>query len=385
MSSWLRKSTLLAAAALAAATLAACAPTDDHKGSAPAVAAAGGPPIMRRLTQEQYEQIIADVFGSTITLGGRFEPDVRDAGLLAVGSGQVSVTAAGLEQYDVMARNVAAQVVDEKRRATLLPCQPTAANGPDDACARMTLSKIGRLLYRRPLTQPELDGRVAKAAAGAQTLASFYAGLQTSIAGMLVSPQFLFRHEIAEPDPAHAGGQRLNAYAKAARLSFFLWNAGPDSELLDAAESGDLHTPKGLAKQVDRMLASPRLKEGTRAFFTDMLEFDKFANLAKDAAIYPKFNFKASQEAQEQTLRTIIDHLIVQEGDYRDLFTSRKTFLTRMLAAIYRVPVDQRSGWVPYEFPENSGHAGILTHVSFVSLHSHPGRTSPTLREVLLC
>ncbi|MBY0511443.1 MAG: DUF1592 domain-containing protein [Rhodospirillaceae bacterium] len=381
----------------AAVALAACSPAGGGKENASASATtamtasqAGGPAIMRRLTQEQYEQIIADVFGSTITLGGRFEPDVRENGLLAVGSGQVSVTAAGLEQYDVMARNVAAQVTDEKRRATLLPCAPKDAKAADDACARETLSKVGRLLYRRPLTQAEIDGRVAKAAEGAVKLKSYYAGLEASLAGMLVSPQFLFREELVEADPSRKGMTRLNGYTKAARLSFFLWNAGPDDELLRAAETGEIHTAKGLTKQVDRMLASPRLKEGTRAFFTDMLEFDRFGTLAKDAAIYPKFNFKAAQEAQEQTLRTIVDHTVTQNADYRDLFTTRKTYLTRLLGAIYRVPVDQPTGWVPYEFPENGGQAGILTQVSFVALHSHPGRTSPTLRgkalrEVLLC
>lgn len=381
--------------AAAAVALAACSPAGGNKESASTTTAmpasqAGGPAIMRRLTQEQYEQIIADVFGSTITLGGRFEPDVREGGLLAVGSGQVSVTAAGLEQYDVMARNVAVQVTDEKRRATLLPCAPKDAKVADDACARETLSKVGRLLYRRPLTQAEIDGRVAKAAEGAVKLKSYYAGLEASLAGMLVSPQFLFREEVVEADPSRKGMTRLNGYTKAARLSFFLWNAGPDDELLRAAQTGEIHTAKGLTKQVDRMLASPRLKEGTRAFFTDMLEFDRFGTLAKDAAIYPKFNFKAAQEAQEQTLRTIIDHTVTQNADYRDLFTTRKTYLTRLLGAIYRVPVDQPTGWVPYEFPENGGQAGILTQVSFVALHSHPGRTSPTLRgkalrEVLLC
>jgi hypothetical protein len=37
-----------------------------------------------------------------------------------------------------------------------------------------------------------------------------------------MSPEFLFRVERAEPDPANAGAYRLNAYAKAMRLSFSL-------------------------------------------------------------------------------------------------------------------------------------------------------------------
>ena len=45
---------------------------------------------------------------------------------------------------------------------------------------------------------------------------------------------------------------------------------------------------------------------------------------------------------------------------------------------------------MPYEFSEGDPHAGLITQVSFAALHSHPGRSSPTLRgrairEALLC
>ena len=73
--------------------------------------------------------MIADVFGPTIKIEGRFEPDVRDNGLFAVGAGHVGVTSAGMEQYDAMARGIAAQVVSEEHRGTLIPCKPQSADG----------------------------------------------------------------------------------------------------------------------------------------------------------------------------------------------------------------------------------------------------------------
>ncbi len=47
--------------------------------------AAGGPIAMRRLTEAQYRQTIADVFGSDIKVVGRFEPDSRREGRLRQG------------------------------------------------------------------------------------------------------------------------------------------------------------------------------------------------------------------------------------------------------------------------------------------------------------
>ncbi len=380
---------------LAAFAFAGCAPADmGATVSAPKMsdpAAVGGPAVMRRLTQRQYEQVIADLFGRDVVAGGPFDPDQRENGLFAVGASQISIAGAGLQQYERMAKNVAAQVTDEKNRAVLIGCAPAAANQPDDACAKAFIGRVGRYLYRRPPTDLELAARVTGAAEATKTRASFYAGLETTLGSMLVSPNFLFIQEVTEPDPGRPREQRLDGFSKAARLSFLLWNNAPDDELLAAAEKGELHTKKGLARQVDRMLASPRLESGLRAFFIDMLEFDRFDTLSKDSVLYPKFNFKIGEQEQEQTLRTIVDHLIAKNGDYRDLFTTRHTFLTRELAAVYDVPLRSvGNGWQPYEFGPAAQQAGILTHASFVSLHSHPGRTSPTLRgkalrEVLLC
>ena len=371
------------AAAALALTLVSCGKKEE-------VASSGGPIVVRRVTQEQYQTIIADIFGADIKIGGRFEPDLRKAGLLAVGAGEVSVTPSGFEQYDSMARGTAAQVVDDKHRDMLMGCKPASAKAPDDACATQFFTSVGRLLYRRPLTGDELKAELAIANAATVKLGDFYKGIAMGLTAMLESPQFLFRREVAEADPDHAGQQRLTAYSKAQRISFFLWNTTPDDELLTAAEKGELNTDRGLAKQVDRLMASPRLVAGARAFFNDMMDFDAFADLSKDTVIYPKFTNAVLVDAQEQTLRTITDHLLVQKGDYRDLFTTRKTFMTPLLGTIYRVPVETKEGWEAHQFAADDPRAGLLTQISFLALHSTPGRSSPTirgkaLRTVLLC
>jgi hypothetical protein len=364
--------------------------------AAPALADgdAAGQVAMRRLTQDQYKQIVMDVFGPTVTLGGRFEPDMRDSGLLAVGAAQVSVTASGFEQYDLMARSISSQVVDPEHRGLLIPCKPASDKAPDDACAKTFLGKVGRLLFRRPLTQHELDAQVAAANAATAKTGDFYNGVGLALAGLMESPEFLFRQERVEPDPDHPGQYRLDAYSKATRLSFLLWNAAPDPELLASAESGDINTASGLKKQVDRLMASPRLETGVRAFFSDMLAFDGFSTLAKDTTLYPKFTSQVLRDAQEQTMRTIVDHVLTENVDYRDLYTTRKTYLTPLLASIYKVQVQFPDGvlnpWVAYEYPQGAQVAGILTQASFVGLHSHPGRSSATirgkaLRNIVLC
>jgi hypothetical protein len=362
-------------------------------GASPSNDGVGGPAVMRKLTQAQYRNTIRDIFGP-VTLNGRFDPDPRSDQLIAVGAGKTTVTPTGFEGFDRIAGGISSQVISPRRRDEFVPCKPVSAKEADDACARDFIGTMGHLLFRRPMTQDEIATFSKLASDSANQTHDFYSGLELALTGILTSPQFLFVADRKEADPAHPGSYRLTPSAMASRLSFLLWNSTPDLTLLEAAERGDLNTPKGLAKQVDRMLDSPRLEFGVRAFFTDMLQFDAYGTLEKDAELYPAYNPKISGQSQEQTLRTIVSLLLDQNGDYRDLFTTRKTFMTSMLASAYNVPFDadftSDGQWFPYEIPADQPAAGILTQFSFVGLHSHPGRSSPTLRgkalrEILMC
>src|SRR5262245_330619 len=163
--------------------------------SAPAVDAKQGlgKAVIRRLTPTQYQNIVDEVFGPSIELGGRFEPDVRVNDLVEIGTGRVSVSSAGMAQFDTMARTIAAQVVGERNRDIMIPCRPQSAAAPDDACASQFLTGVGRLLFRRPLTEAERQRFIGAANIGAKQTGDFYTGLSLSLSAILSSPQFLFR------------------------------------------------------------------------------------------------------------------------------------------------------------------------------------------------
>lgn len=348
----------------------------------------GTEPQLRRLTEQQYRNSIRDVFGGNIIVAGRFDPLERIDGLLALGASSATITPAALERYEALARSIALQVVDEDNRNVLLSCTPASFNTRDDACAKTFISSVGEFLFRRPLTDSEQALYTNISGSGADALGDFYEGLAYGLTGMMVSPKFLYIDEIAAP--AADGLYQLDSYSKASRLSFLLWNTTPDGALLKAAASGELDTKDGLEKQFNRMMKSPRVEHGVASFFEDMLEFERFEILEKDPVIYPAFILEVTEDAKEQTLRTLTQVLIADESDYRDIFTTRKTFISGALGPVYRVPIENPEGWMPYEFPESSPWAGIHTHLSFQALFSHPGKSSPTLRgqavrESLLC
>lgn len=337
-------------------------------------------PRTRLLTGDQYANSIAAVFGEEIanSVLPPIPPMTRTDGLLSSGAAYVGVTSDQISQIQQTATSIAAKVVDESHRDFLIPCRPESEKEPDGACAELFLEATGQLLFRQPLNETRLAELVDIANYATEQTEDFYAGLALALESILISPDFIFIFDDREAHPDRPGYERLTAYSLASRLSFFLWNGPPDIALLTAAGSGELLTKDGLQSEVDRMLSSTRLVRGMRAFFNDMLAFDEFNSLAKDPIVYPMVTGATLRDAREQTLRTIIDHLITQNADYRDLFVTRKTFMSPALGVVYGVPTG--NGWIPHEFPENSPRIGLLTQISFLAANSHAVRSSPTLR-----
>jgi Protein of unknown function (DUF1592)/Protein of unknown function (DUF1588)/Protein of unknown function (DUF1595)/Protein of unknown function (DUF1585)/Protein of unknown function (DUF1587) len=382
----LKKTSALCATLMAAAPIGtlgiAAAPTNPPAVEQPSAALKPITVAIRRITESQYRHTIADVFGSDIKINARFEPEKRDEGLLAIGTPQLSLTSSGFEQYFVLASSISEQALGESKRDAIVGCKPADRVGADETCARHFISSYGERLFRRPLTDMEISGRLRVASQGATQSGDFYAGLKLALTSLLVAPEFLFRVETAEADPANPRQYRLDAYSKASRVAFLLWDTAPDEELLAVAGTGAIHTESGLKEQLARMISSPRYEQGARAFFRDMLQLDGIENVVKDPAIYPKFSQSIADGAMEQTLKTTIELLITQKHDYRDLFTSNEMLINRPLASVYNVPFLSTSDWVSYTFPQSSERTGILTQVSFLALFSHPGSSSPTKRGI---
>ncbi len=128
--------------------------------------------------------------------------------------------------------------------------------------------------YRRPLTTDERE-----------ELADFYhllreedgltheEAIQDLVVSVLMSPRFCYRFDLAT---AADRLQPLTGDELASRLSYFLWSSMPDSELLEVADSGDLHRPEVLLAQTHRMLADPRARGLATEFGGNWLDFRRF-------------------------------------------------------------------------------------------------------------
>ncbi len=385
---------VLGLASAGSAALSGCksegvAPAPTPLATGPAGPANAFPVGAQRLTKSQYTASIHDIFGPDTVVPPALEPDVAAEGFESVGSTGSTVSARGIEQYEAAAQAIAKQVSgDPKLLGRVLACSPSS---PEDvACARSFVSSLGERVYRRPLSEPELLKLMGIVTSAGKALGSFEKGAFYGISAMLQSTQFLYRPVVGEPDPERPGQLRFSSYEFASRLSFFLWNSTPDTALLEAAKSGKLSSYEGVEKEVTRMLASPKAREGLRNFVREWLRLADLDLLQKDTKLFTTYTADLGPMAREETLRGFEDLAFDRDTDIREIMTTRRTFVTPKLASMYQVAAPSATGFAPVELPEKGGRRGLLGQVSFLALYSHPTSTSATLRgkfvrEKLLC
>ena len=341
-----------------------------------------------RLKVSQYRNTVHALFGDDIGVPVALEPDTSLEGFVSIGSAESAISPRGVEQYEDAAFKIAEQALStEEKRKSLVPCSPETPS--DEACARAFISDLGPRAFRRPLTEDEittLTGIVTKAGG---TLNDFYQGAQFGIAALLQSPSFLYRPVFGENDPTGMGVKRLTGYELASRLSYFLWNSTPDRELMAAAENGTLVTSEGVAAQVKRMLDDPKAHDGLRSFVTEYLRLDELDELSKDPTIFTYYSPDVGPAAREETLLDF-ERAFDKGVDYRELYTTRTTFVNPKLASMYQVLAPDPVGFAEVQLPGDIPRRGLLGQISLLALYAHPTSSSATLRgklvrTVLLC
>src|SRR4029453_10498532 len=209
----------------------------------------------------------------------------------------------------------------------------------------------------------------------------FLEGARIVIEAMLQSPSFLFwLYSSSMPE--------WKPYARASRLSYFLWDSMPDEWLLESARTGELDSPDGFEKAARRMLGSPKAVLAVDEFVSQWLRFDEGANMLKERRAFPQFTRELALAMAEETRRLVSD-LVWNDRNFMELYSANYTFVNGDLAAIYNLPAPA-SDFARVSYPPESERAGILGQGTFLALTSKPAETSPTarglfVREHLLC
>jgi hypothetical protein len=335
---------------------------------------------MLRLTRAQVDNAVHDVLGASF-LPSSVLPVDEKVGPFAV-DGLTSMSADLATLYQFAAESIGDEV--EANPTRFAPCNDVAAGG--HVCADTLVQTLGQRLYRRPLDDDQHTRWLALYDLQAAD-AGYAGGVRAVIEGMLQSPDFIYRVEPlpAGADPSTTQPWPLDGDALASRLSFLLWNSGPDDDLLMKAQSGAL-TPDTLSAEVDRMLMDPRAAHATAAFAEGWAGITALQDAASSPGRLGPLDPSLVPLMHDDTVGFVDEILRKGSGQLSPLFISTHTPAAAALgAAVY--------GDVPApgaDLQLGPTRSGILSNASVLFTHAHSDQTSPTLRgrwvrENLLC
>jgi hypothetical protein len=342
-------------------------------------------PTLRLLTHEQYRATLRTLFSfaDSINLSG-LQEDVALNGSRAVGASIVALSSKETEEYLAIAESAAAKALGSSAQAeALLGCSPE-----EISCAQSLITDFGKRAFRRSLTEEE-NARYFALFEKANSHFVAEKALEHVVTALLISPHFLYRVEIGEPETQDHDRRILSDTEIASKLAYFLWDAPPDETLLTRAETEDLRDPTVLREEAERLMEDERFRQGLRGLFNDYLSLFEMNLVEKLPAMFPEFTPSLRSTMAQETLLNL-EHATLAEADFRSVFESTSTYVNGELAAHYGLPGVLGSDFVQVEIPSSSLRRGLLGNASLLSLYAHPSTSSPTLRgkfvrEALLC
>ncbi len=262
-------------------------------------------------------------------------------------------------------------------RTRLFVSRPATPAGEPRA-AREVLSALVRRAYRRPVTDEDLRGPLVLYEK-ARATDDFDAAIEAAVAGVLVSPEFLFRVERQPAGLPSGTVYRISDLELASRLSFFLWSSIPDDELLHVAANGTLHQPAVLERQVRRMLADGRSAALVSNFAAQWLRLRNLDSITPDMRLFPDFDDNLRQAFRRET-ELFIDDILRHDRSVLDLLSADYSFLNERLAKHYGIPGVYGTRFRRVTLPAGSWRGGLLRQGSILTVTSYATRTSPVLR-----
>ena len=308
------------------------------------------PTLVRRLTRDEVAFTISDVVGVSLSSDDldRFPVDRPVAGFVKIASGQ-STAPEHVRAYALLAERVAGDPAAAAFVARHVPCAETTT-----ACGASVADRLGRVLFRRPLTHQEQTDFGALFDAVTGHGADFPESSRAVLGAMLQSPQFLYLLELESQD-GYTGLRVVGGYEMASRLSYLLWASAPDDALLAAAAEGSLDTPEGISAEVERMLLED--DKILRVVDRFVLDWALLESLPDDDG--------KRQELIDGAVAFYADHVRNGRGLF-ELLTAERAFLTPAVAEAYGVtPVGD--GLREYDLSAVRGRIGLLAQPGVVA------------------
>lgn len=236
--------------------------------------------------------------------------------------------------------------------------------------AERILRNFARRAFRRPIGDQDIQPFLARVKAKLDQGISFEAAVRVGLKGILVSPDFLFLRE---------HGSKLDDFALASRLSYFLWSSMPDEELFQLAAANKLRDRAVLREQVERLLSDPKVKAFNTNFTGQWLSLRAIDATLPDGTLYPEYDDILKTSMIKET-SLFFDEVLKNNLPIANFVSSDFTFLNARLAKHYRIPGIEGMEMRKVTLPADSHRGGLLTMGSILKVTANGTTTSPIIR-----
>lgn len=260
---------------------------------------------------------------------------------------------------------------DDPKRLEVVSQQPLVD-------AERILRDFARRAFRRAVTDDDIKPFLERVKTKLDQNYSFEQAMRVGLRGVLASPNFLFLREKASATPAEKT-TRLDDYALASRLSYFLWSSMPDEELFKLAEARKLREPGVLRQQVERMLSDPKAKAFTENFTGQWLSLRAIDDTTPDRTLYPEYD-DILKTAMVKETKLFFDEMLKNDLSLTNFVSSDFTFLNARLAKHYGIPGVEGTEMRKVALTPESHRGGVLTMGSVMKVTANGTTTSPVLR-----
>ena len=213
---------------------------------------------------------------------------------------------------------------------------------------------------------------------GREKSGTFESGIETALAFILVSPQFLFRFEMDPDNVATGASYRISDLELASRLSFFIWSSVPDDQLVDLAIKRRLREPAVLEAQVKRMLADERARALGANFAGQWLYLRNLKAKYPIDDIFPDFDDNLRKSMQRET-EMLFESMVLEDKSVMRLLDADYTYVNERLARHYGIPNVYGTQFRKVAITDEA-RRGLLGQGSILALTSQNNRTSPVPR-----
>ena len=240
------------------------------------------------------------------------------------------------------------------------------------ADARRLMMNFLQRAYRRPVSKAEVNRFLPVVDATLKTGGNFTEAMISGYTAVLCSPEFVCLTE--KPG-------KLDDYAIASRLAFFLWNSAPDAELLSLAAKGRLRDPANLRAQTDRLLNDPKAERFVNAFLDYWLDLRRMTSSAPDEILYNDYYLDdLLTESALAEPRAFFTELLRSDLPARNIVSSDFAMLNEKLATHYGLPPIEGVAVRKVPLPGDSVRGGLLTQAAVLKVTANGTTTSPVMR-----